>query len=179
MCFILLSAGCRQNMADQPRYDPLQESEFYPDRLSARPLPEGVVSRDFQIPDEFRDLGLIGGKPADRFPDPLTMDVLNRGQDRYNIYCTPCHDYLGTGNGMAVQRGFRSKPPSFHSEELRAASPGQFFDVITNGFAAMPSYARQLSAQDRWAVIGYIRALQLSQSAATGDVPADILGRLQ
>ena len=179
MLFILFLFGCRQEMADQPRYDPLQESEFYSDQLSARPLPEGVVSRDFMEKQEFLDTGTVGGQPADRLPYPITMDLLRRGQDRYNIYCTPCHDYVGTGNGMAVQRGFRSKPPNFHAEELRSAPTGRFFDAITNGFGAMPSYANQLAAPDRWAVIAYVRALQLSQSASTEDVPPDILQGLQ
>ena len=179
MLFILLLSGCRQKMADQPRYDPLQESEFYSDQLSARPLPEGVVSRDFIEKQEFLDTGTIGGQPADRFPYPMTMELLRRGQDRYDIYCTPCHDYVGTGNGMAVQRGFRSKPPSFHAVELRSAPTGRFFDAITNGFGAMPSYASQLSVPDRWAVIAYVRALQLSQSTSPEDVPPDILQGLQ
>jgi mono/diheme cytochrome c family protein len=176
---IMLLAGCRQKMADQPRYDPLQESAFYADLLSARPLPDGVIARDFVEKDELLDLGLAGDRPADRIPYPITIELLRRGRERYDIYCTPCHDFIGTGNGMAVQRGFRTRPPSFHTDELRAAPPGRFFEAITNGFGAMPPYAGQVAPQDRWAVIAYIRALQLSQWASPDDIPADVLRELQ
>jgi hypothetical protein len=125
------------------------------------------------------DLGALNGKPADRFPFPITMELLLRGQERYNIFCTPCHDYVGTGDGMAARRGFRRKPASFHSEELRSAPPGHFFDVITNGFGSMPDCADPISPPDRWAVIAYIRALQLSQWASLEVVPAEERGRLQ
>jgi mono/diheme cytochrome c family protein len=176
---MLMTSGCSQKMADQPRYDALQESAFFADGLSARPVPDGTIARDFATKDQLLDLGLVAGEPVTNFPYPITMDLLSRGQERYNIYCTPCHDYLGTGSGMAVQRGFRTKPPSFHSAELLSAPPGRYFDVITNGFGAMPSYANQVQAPDRWAIIAYIRALQLSQSASPQDVPADELRRLQ
>ena len=136
---LLLLAACTQQMADQPRYDPLQYSELFPNGSSARPLPLGVISRDYVAKDEWRDTGMINGKPAERFPFPLDNDFMARGRERYNIYCSPCHDYIGTGDGMAARRGFRRKPASFHSDELRAAPPGHFFDVISNGFGAMPS----------------------------------------
>jgi mono/diheme cytochrome c family protein len=158
-------------MADQPRYDPYEESAFFPDRLSARPLPVGTISRNFVAKDELMDQGTTNGKPADRFPFPITLDVLHRGRERYDIYCSPCHGYTGTGDGMVVRRGFRRPAASFQTDELRAAPPGQFFDVMTNGFGAMPSYAYQVGTRDRWAIIAYIRALQLSQGATINDVP--------
>jgi mono/diheme cytochrome c family protein len=166
-------------MADQPRFDPLQKSTFFADMLSARPLPAGTVPRSANGPDELLDRGLINGQPADRFPFPLTMDVLSRGRQRYDIYCSPCHDYVGTGNGMAARRGFRRAPASFHTEELRKAPPGRFFDVITNGFGEMPSYSTAISPRDRWAIIAYVRALQLSQWATVDAIPQEELQRLQ
>jgi mono/diheme cytochrome c family protein len=171
--------SCTQVMSDQPRYDPLQASDFFSNGSSARPLPIGVIAHDAAPMDEGRDTGMINGKPVDRFPFPLDQAVMLRGRQRYNIYCAPCHDYIGTGNGMAVIRGFQRKPPSFHSEELRPAPPGRFFDVITNGFGAMPSYANQIPVHDRWAIIAYVRALQLSQAGTLDSVPANERSRLQ
>lgn len=175
----LSTAACTQWMATQPRYDPLEASDFFPDRSSARPLPAGTISRDYVEKDEFGDTGMIGGKPADRFPFPITSDLLLRGQQRYNIYCSPCHDYVGTGNGMAARRGFRRNPASFHTDEMRMSPPGHFFDVMTNGFGSMPPYANQIAARDRWAVTAYIRALQLSQWATIDRVPEDERRRLE
>jgi len=160
-------------MADQPRYDPLQYSSFFPNGSSARPLPAGAVPRDYIAKDDLRDTGMINGQPADRFPFPLDKDLMLRGRQRYDIYCSPCHGYLGTGDGMAAQRGFDRKPASFQTDDMRAAPVGHFFDVITNGFGAMPSYENQIPVQDRWAITAYIRALQLSQSALITDVPSD------
>ena len=173
------ATACTQRMANQPRYDPLEASDFYPDSSSARPLPVGVISRDYAGKNEAGDTGMINGKPADRLPFPITAEVLLRGQQRYNIYCTPCHDYVGTGNGMAARRGFRRIPPSFHTEEMRMSPPGHFFDVITNGFGAMPPYANQIAVRDRWAITAYIRALQLSQWATIDSVPTDQRQRLE
>jgi mono/diheme cytochrome c family protein len=166
-------------MANQPRYDPLEASDFFPNGSSARLLPTGVIPHDYVMRDELRDTGMINGKPADKIPYTLDSDLMSRGQQRYNIYCSPCHDYLGTGNGMAARRGFKRKPASFQSDDLRTAPAGHFFDVITNGFGAMSSYANQIQVRDRWAITAYIRALQLSQSAAIGDVPVDERQRLQ
>jgi mono/diheme cytochrome c family protein len=174
-----LLTGCTQRMANQPRYDTLAKSTFFPDLSSARPLPPGTVARSVSDKQDLLDSGVINGQPADRFPFPITMDVLSRGQNRYNIYCAPCHDYVGTGNGMAARRGFRRPPASFQTSELRAAPPGRFFDVISNGFGEMPSYATDLSSRDRWAVIAYIRALQLSQWAEVSAVPPEEIQRLQ
>jgi mono/diheme cytochrome c family protein len=120
----------------------------------------------------------IGPGYTSTFPLPISPEVLDRGEERFNIYCSPCHDRLGTGNGMVVQRGYRH-PPSFHTERLRQAPVGYFFDVITNGFGAMPDYSAQLVPSDRWAVIAYIRALQLSQNATLVDVPPEERSKLQ
>jgi mono/diheme cytochrome c family protein len=179
LILMLLLASCRQKMADQPRYDPFEESTFFPDLLSARPLPVGTIPRDFPTQNELLDRGTISGKPADRFPFPITMDVLHRGRERFDIYCSPCHGFIGLGDGMAARRGFRRPPASFHTDELRAALPGLFFDVITNGFGAMPSYAYQIDVRDRWAIIAYIRALQMSQWAPADVVPPDELQKLE
>jgi mono/diheme cytochrome c family protein len=176
---MLLLPSCRQKMADQPRYDPYEESTFFPDLLSARPLPVGTIPRDFPTRNELQDRGTISGKPADRFPFPITMDVLQRGRERFDIYCSPCHGFIGVGDGMVARRGFRRPPASFHTDELRAALPGLFFDVITNGFGAMPSYAYQIDVRDRWAIIAYIRALQMSQWAPADVVPPDELQKLE
>ena len=180
LCLLLLSlSSCTQQMADQPRYDPLQASDFFPNGSSARPLPADVVPRDYVVKEELLDTGMINGKPADKFPFSIDNAVMLRGQQRYNVYCSPCHDYLGTGEGMVARRGFKRKPASFQSDEMRAALAGHFFDVITNGFGSMPSYANQIPVRDRWAIIAYVCALQLSQSAGINDVPAAERQRLE
>jgi len=163
-------AACQQKMADQPRYEPLQKSEFFDDQRASRPLVEGTVARGHLDADEQLYSGKIGGEPVKAFPFPIDQQVLRRGQERFDIFCSPCHDRVGTGQGMIVRRGYRP-PPSLHIERLRAAPPGHFFDVISHGFGAMPDYAAQISARDRWAIVAYIRALQLSQNAAIGDLP--------
>jgi mono/diheme cytochrome c family protein len=167
---LLLFAACRQEMADQPRYDPLEASKFFPDGQSARPLVEGTVARGQLRDDEQFFNGGTDTTVATEFPWPVTIEVLHRGQERYNIYCTPCHDQLGSGNGMIVRRGY-SRPPSLHSELLNKQPVGHLFRVITKGVGAMPSYGVQITAQDRWAIIAYIKALQLSQNAKLDDVP--------
>jgi len=169
---ILLSAvGCRNEMYDQPRYEIYEASEFFENGSSARPLVPGVVPR----PQRGEDLrpayttGMVGGLLVDEFPIKVDRELIVRGQDRYRIYCTPCHGELGDGKGMVVQRGF-NPPPSYHSEVVRSKPVGHYFDVITRGFGTMYSYAARLPVHDRWAVVAYIRALQLSQH-----VPADQL----
>jgi hypothetical protein len=166
----LILAGCRQDMHDQPRFKPLAESDFYADLRSARPPVDGTVARGQLHEDSYLYTGKIGNNPGDYMPFPVTEDVLARGRERFNIYCSPCHSRLGDGNGMIVQRGFRT-PPSYHTERLRKAPLGYFFDVMTNGFGAMPEYASQIPPRDRWTIVAYIRALQLSQEAAMSDVP--------
>lgn len=171
-------AGCRQQMADQPRYEPLSRSTFFGDERSARPLVEGTVAREQLRIDEHLYQGKQQGKLIDRFPFPVTLAVLSRGQQRYDIFCAPCHDRVGTGQGMIVRRGYRA-PPSLHIERLRQAPAGHFFEVMTRGFGAMPDYAQQVHPEDRWAIAAYIRALQLSQHATLAEVPADQRQRLE
>ncbi len=168
---MLVLAGCRQDMHDQPRFKPLAKSDFYADMRSARPPVEGTVARGQLHEDTYFYTGKVGNKPGDYMPFPVSESVLARGQERFNIYCAPCHSRVGDGKGMIVQRGF-TPPPSYHTDRLRNAPLGYFYDVITNGFGAMPEYASQVPPQDRWDIVAYIRALQLSQNAAQADVPA-------
>jgi mono/diheme cytochrome c family protein len=169
---VLATAACYQKMAANPRYDPLAPSNFFTDGSSARPLPTDTVARGHLQDDPALFTGKVNGTDVDQFPFPITRDGLLRGEDRFNIYCTPCHGWAGNGDGMVVQRGF-TRPPSFHDDRLRQAPVGHFFDVMTNGFGAMPSYAAQIPVRDRWAIVAYLRALQLSQHATLGDVPPD------
>jgi len=168
---VLALAACRQDMHDQPRFKPLARSDFYSDLRSARPPVEGTVARGQLHEDSYFYTGKMGNAPGDYMPFAVNEKVLARGQERFNIYCSPCHSELGDGNGVIVQRGYRA-PPSYHTERLRKAPLGYFFDVMTNGFGAMPDYASQISAQDRWNIVAYIRALQLSQNATAADLPA-------
>ncbi len=168
----LISIGaCRQDMHLQPRYNPLEPSTFFGDGRSARPVVPGTVARGHLRIDQQLYTGKVNGVPADTFPFPVTRTVLERGRERYSIYCTPCHDRTGSGRGMIVERGF-PQPPSYHIDRLREAPVGHFFDVITNGQGAMYSYASRISPEDRWAIVAYIRALELSQHATLADVPA-------
>jgi mono/diheme cytochrome c family protein len=179
---ILLAAlafgGCRQDMQDQPKFIPLRPSNFFGDGRSERPLIDGTIARG-HLDD---DLALYtgkgpDGKPLDTFPFPVTKDVVARGQDRFNIYCSPCHGRTGYGDGMVVRRGYRH-PPSYHTDQIRKLANGYIFDVITNGFGAMPDYAAQVPVRDRWAIVSYVRALQLSENATVNDVPAEDRGKL-
>jgi mono/diheme cytochrome c family protein len=165
------TAACRQDMHDQPRYTALQESTFFADTLSARPLVAGTVARGHLNDDTLLYAGKQGTTDATVFPFPVDDKVMARGQERFNIYCSPCHGRTGMGDGMVVRRGYR-RPPSFADDRLRSAPVGHFFDVITNGFGAMPDYAAQVKPADRWAIIAYVRALQLSAHATLDDVPA-------
>jgi mono/diheme cytochrome c family protein len=165
-------------MHDAPRYDPLEASSFFARGASARPLVEGTVARGLLVEDELLTSGKVGGALADQFPFPITAADLDRGEERFNIFCAPCHGRLGDGQGMVVQRGYRM-PPTFHDERLRAAPAGHFFDVMTSGFGAMPDYRAQVPVADRWRIAAYIRALQLSQSASTADLPAEELSKLR
>ncbi|MFB3813202.1 MAG: cytochrome c [Terriglobales bacterium] len=163
--------SCREDMQNQPRFKPLRRSDFFEDGQSSRPLIAGTVARGFLRTDTYFYSGFMGKEPGDVLPFPATQEALERGRERYNIYCAPCHARTGDGTGMIVQRGFR-RPPSFHIDRLRKAPLGHFFDVITNGFGAMPDYAQQVEPHDRWAIAAYIRALQLSQNAPASMVPA-------
>jgi hypothetical protein len=199
LLLVLFLAGCRRDMQDQPAYRPLQRSDLFADERASRPLLEGTVARgQLRAETEYytgrkpgvapqtanvqRELGQKVVPPDEafvatfspdlvtQFPVPVTRQLMERGRERFNMYCTPCHDYTGSGQGMIVQRGLKP-PPSFHIDRLRQAPVGHFFDVMTNGYGAMYSYASRVSVADRWAIIAYIRALQLSQAATINDVP--------
>jgi mono/diheme cytochrome c family protein len=169
ICLLFLT-GCRQDMHNQPKYRPLRATTFFTDGSSARPLVEGTVARGTLQEDEAFFTGKIGATPVAEMPFPVDEKVLNRGEERYNIFCTPCHDATGGGKGMVVQRGYR-QPTSFHIDRLRQVPPGHFFDVMTNGLGAMPDYRAQISPRDRWAIVAYIKALQLSQHTPASEIP--------
>jgi cytochrome c553 len=173
----LLLCGCRLDMHVQPKYLPYNPSNFFDDGRSERPVVPGTVARGQLRLDELLYTGKENGVVADKFPFPITRADLERGRQRYNIYCTPCHDYTGSGRGIIVQRGF-PPPPSFHTGELRQAPAGHFFEVITNGYGSMYSYAARVEPEDRWRIAAYIRALQLSQNAGLQDVPESERGKL-
>lgn len=204
----LVLSGCRQDMHNQPKFIPLRSSEFFPDRRSERDPVRGtipqlcpafagtdsaskesplcvdpVVDAEQLDPQSYlltgrHNGGALGNELPDQFKSENLHDVLVRGQERYNIYCTPCHAWRGDGYGMIVQRGYK-KPPSFHEDRLRNAPLGHFFDVISNGFGAMPDYAAQIHPEDRWAIAAYIRALQLSQDATEADVAPEDKDKLK
>jgi hypothetical protein len=166
-----LLAGCRQDMHNQPKFIPQRGTDFFADGRSARPQVEHTVARGQLHEDEYFYTGLVNGKEQDAMPFPATLTVLERGQERYNIYCTPCHSRVGNGQGMIVDRGY--KPAGNYHDAKRLAEPlSHYFYVMTNGYGAMPDYSAQLTPADRWAVAAYIRALQLSQNAKESDVPA-------
>jgi mono/diheme cytochrome c family protein len=191
---IVTLASCRQDMQDQPKYLTYRGSETFSDSLSSRTPVEGTVARGYLRDDEAYYTGKMSGAAAaasstdtskkspanevNEFPFPITREIMDRGQERYNIYCSPCHGVLGDGRGMIVNRGFR-QPPSYHQDRLRTATLGHFYDVITNGFGVMPDYAMQVPPHERWAIIAYIRALQYSQNAKLADVPPDQVQNLK
>ena len=168
---IALTSACRLDMHVQPRQNPLSRSDFYADQRSARPPVEGTVARGELNADSYFYTGKNGNNPGDVMPFPVTKEVLERGRERYNIYCAPCHSRTGDGNGFVPSRGFARRPPSYHIARLQKAPLGYFYDVMTNGFGIMPDYASQIAPQDRWNIVAYIRALQLSQNATMDDVP--------
>ena len=169
----ICASACRQDMHDQPKYIPLRPSNFFGDGRSGRPLIEGTVARGHLEDDNafFTGRG-PDGKFVNEFPFPVTKAVMERGQNRFNIYCAPCHDRLGNGDGKIVRRGYRH-PPSYHIDRLREVPNGYIYDVISSGFGAMPDYAAQIHPADRWAIVAYVRALQLAQNGKIDDVPAD------
>ncbi len=168
----LLFSGCRLDMHIQPKYLPYDPTTFFDDGRSERQPVPGTVARGHLRLDELLYTGKENGVESNRFPFPITHEDLERGRQRYNIYCTPCHDYTGSGRGVIVLRGF-PPPPSYHIDRLRQAPVGHFFDVMTNGFGSMYSYASRIDPEDRWRIAAYIRVLQLSQHATLQDVPAD------
>lgn len=173
----LLLAGCRLDMHVQPKYLPYEPTNFFGDGRSERPPVSGTVARGHLRIDELLYTGRENGALGDKFPFPITRADLERGRERYNIYCTPCHDYTGSGHGMIVQRGF-PPPPTFHIDRLRNAPAGHFFDVITNGHGSMYNYAARVEPGDRWRIAAYVRALQLSQHAAIQDAPGAMRRKL-
>ena len=172
--------GCRQDMHDQPKYKPLRESNFFVDKRQSRPLlPNTVALGDLREATEF-----YTGKTSadakvdlDYFPMPITRDVIERGHQRFDVFCSPCHGRLGNGAGMIVKRGFKA-PPSYHIQRLRDAPVGHFYDVITNGYGSMYNYAAQIPPRDRWAIISYVRALQLSQNVQAADITPEMRAKL-
>lgn len=164
LLMVLAVAGCERNMIDQPRAGALEATEFFDNGSVARPPVPGSVARGQLRIDSHRYQGKVDGKDATTLPMPLTAELLERGHQRFNIFCSPCHDRVGNGQGMVVQRGFPA-PPSYHNPRLRDAPVGHLFDVATHGFGRMPSYAAQIPTDDRWAIVAYVKALQLSQHA--------------
>lgn len=204
---LVVLTGCRVEMYDQPRMKSLRGSQLFADSMSARPQVQGTVPRnpvwsnhtssfseatggtvngtgiaaERDSADRYGDALALNGTPADKngsIPFPVTTELVKRGQDRFNIYCSPCHGRMGDGNGMIVQRGF-PQPQTYHSDRLRAMPDGYFYDVITNGFGRMYSYASRVVPEDRWAIVAYIRALQLSQHATLNDIPAQERNKIE
>jgi mono/diheme cytochrome c family protein len=169
-------AGCnntlRQDMANQPRQNPLSPAEFFQDGRSERPAVENTVAHG-----SIQDDALFVPKDSNAFPLPITTELLQRGQQRYSIFCTPCHGIQGNGLGMVAMRGMKH-PPTYYQDRLRQAPNGYFYDVITNGFGSMYGYASQIPPRDRWAIVAYVRALQLSRNAPVGELPAELREKL-
>lgn len=172
------TVGCRQDMHDQPKYKPLGHSAFFEDGRESRPLLAGTIAQGHLQEDQYLYAGKVGDEPAPAFPFPITENDLRRGQERFNIYCSPCHGRIGNGDGMVTRRGLRP-PPSYHIERLRTAPVGYFYDVITNGFGAMSDYAAQVEPEDRWRIVAYIRVLQRAEQATLADVPPEKRSELE
>jgi len=176
-CLVALAiVGCdhtlRQDMANQPRHNPLSPAAFFPDGRSERAIPDNTVARG-----SIQDDPLFTPKDSNAFPLALTKELMARGQDRYNIFCSPCHGLQGDGQGMVTLRGMKH-PPSYHQDQVRNEPNGYYFDIITNGFGAMNGYSMQLNPHDRWAIVAYVRALQLSRNAHIAELPADLRAKL-
>lgn len=175
---LCILAGCRQDMHNQPRYKPLAATNFFGDGRSSRPVIDGVVARGHMRADSAKFTGKLNGVEVTTLPVTITRADLARGRERFDIYCSPCHGRLGNGEGMVVKRGFKAPPP-YTSERVMNAPIGHYFDVITNGFGAMPSYASRVPVDDRWRIVAYVKALQYSQSAPLADVPEQSRGDLK
>jgi mono/diheme cytochrome c family protein len=169
---LLTLAACRQDMHDQPKYQPFEYSPFFDDHRASRPIPPGTVARGHLEADTALYKGMVGSALVEEFPSPVTREVMERGHERFDIYCSPCHDRVGSGHGMIVQRGFK-QPPALTDQRLRDIPVGYLFQTVSNGFGTMPGYAAQIPARDRWAIVAYVRALQLSQHAVIDDVPPE------
>jgi mono/diheme cytochrome c family protein len=183
----LTTAGCTGNtpiekirlaMYDQPKYQPLEASSFFRDGRGSRQPVKGTVARGQLNLDEHFYTGKAGDAPVATFPFPVTEQVLERGREQFDVFCSPCHDRAGTGNGLIVKRGMK-RPPSFHTDRLREVEVGYLYDVIRNGFGVMYSYGSRIPPEDRWAIVAYVRTLQLSQHATLKDVPEDIRKELE
>lgn len=166
---LLVAAGCRRDMYDQPKYDAYDPSTFFKDGSSSRQQIEGTVARDDLQADALYYTGKVNGKDSEEMPFAVDREVLELGRERYLIYCSPCHGRAGDGRGMVVRRGF-SPPPTFHSEYLRKKPVGHFYEVITHGYGAMYSYAARIPVRHRWAITAYIRAMQYSREASPDDL---------
>jgi len=170
---VLGVSACRQDMHDAPRYEAYEANSFYADGRASRETPDGTVARGWERADDLFYTGRdSAGEPSEQIPMPVTAQDMQRGRDRYNVYCTPCHGILGDGQGMVVQRGLK-RAATYHDERLRGVKVGYLYDVVTNGFGAMQGYAEQIPARDRWLIVAYVRALQLSQHAQVAEVPSD------
>jgi hypothetical protein len=174
----LFLCACRQDMHDQPRFEAMEASALFEDGRSARPRVPGTVARGEREWDAHLQQGLVDGALATTFPAPVTRETIERGRERYEVFCAACHDRVGTGTSIVVARGLK-QPPSLHIERLRSAPPGYLFDVITRGFGNMYDLADKMPPSDRWAVVAYVRALQRSQNATLADVPEPERARLQ
>jgi len=174
---ILLTWSCRRDMQDQPKYKPLGQNSFFADGRDARPIPAGAIARDELNDEDPVHTGAQNGKFLETIPLPLTAALLERGHNRFDIFCSPCHGRLGDGYGMVRQRGFWI-PANLHTGRLRAVPPGYIYQVIKNGYGAMPDHGDQIPVRDRWAIVAYVRALQLSQNANVSDVPSEERKRL-
>ena len=178
LCGIFVLVGCRRDMQDQPKFRPYRRTDFFGDERSARPRVAGTIARGQLQEDSLLFSGKSGAAFADAFPVPVDEALLRRGRERYRIYCSPCHGLLGRGDGIVVRRGYRP-PSSFHVDRLRAQPAGYFFDVISHGFGAMSDYAAQIPVKDRWAIVGYVRALQLSQNVPVAELAPDKRAELE
>jgi len=179
ICIALTTGGCRQDMHDQPKFEPLEATTVFANGAASRPMIEGTVARGMLRDDK---VFYTGRTPEDQFvtelPVPLTRELLTRGQTRFNAFCSPCHGRVGEGDGMVVQRGFKY-PTSFHETRLRESPVGYYFHIMTNGFGEMSSYAAQIPPADRWAIVAYVRALQASQHTPVDDLSAEDLERIE
>lgn len=170
---LLAAAGCREDMSRQPKVAPLDASSFFADGRASRPAVEGTVPQGTPVLDRHLEDGRdAAGALVAELPFPATREVLRRGRERYDVFCAPCHGRTGDGDGMIVQRGF-PRPQSFHQDRLRAAPVGSLYDAVKNGFGAMPDHRAEIPVRDRWAIVAYVRALELSQNARLADVPED------
>lgn len=171
VALLAISTGCRQDMQDQPRYKPLGANRFFADGRDSRPIPAHTVALDELNDNDSYHTGASNSTFLDTIPVPVTRAFLDRGRERFDIFCSPCHGRLGDGNGAVARRGFRA-PANLQETRLRQVPPGYIYQVIKNGYGAMPDHGDQIPVDDRWAIVAYVRALQLSRNATVSDVPA-------